>query len=111
MKFEVKGHTALVCESQTTTAGFLKSFDDLYPEIKSKNIIISLLDFQSLDLLFFDRLLQISKVHQKAKRSFVIVSLKSIPDSIDEDLICVPTHKEAYDLIEIEEMQRDLGIK
>ena len=75
MKFEVKGHTALVCKSQPTTAGFLKSFDDLYPEIKSKNIIISLLDFQSLDLLFFDRLLQISNVHQKAKRSFVIVSL------------------------------------
>ena len=111
MKFELKGHTALVCESQPTTAGFLKSFDDLYPEIKSKNIIISLLDFQSLDLFFFDRLIKISKVHQKAKRSFVIVSLKSIPDSIDEDLICVPTHKEAYDLIEIEEMQRDLGIK
>ena len=58
---------------------------------------------------FFDRLLQISKVHQKAKRSFVIVSLKSIPDSIADDLICVPTPKEAYDLIEMEEMQRDLG--
>ena len=55
MKFEVKGHTVLVCESQPTTAGFLKSFDDLYPEIKAKNIIISLLDFQSLDLFFFDR--------------------------------------------------------
>ncbi|MEC8535855.1 MAG: ribonuclease Z, partial [Bacteroidota bacterium] len=37
------------------------------------------------------------------------VSLKSIPDSIAEDLICVPTHKEAYDLIEMEEIQRDLG--
>ena len=109
MEFEVKGHTALVCETKPTTAGFLKSFDDLYPEIKSKNIIISLLDFQSLDLLFFERLLQISKVHQKEKRSFVIVSLKSIPDSISDYLICVPTHKEAYDLIEMEEMQRDLG--
>ena len=109
MKFEVKGHTALVCGSQPTTAGFFKSFDDLYPEIKSKNIIISLLDFQSLDLFFFDRLIKISKVHQKAKRSFVIVSLKSIPDSIADDLICVPTHEEAYDFIEMEEIQRDLG--
>ena len=43
------------------------------------------------------------------KHSFVIVSENIDIDKIHEDLIVVPTQQEAFDIIEMEEMERDLG--
>ncbi|MDH3323482.1 MAG: ribonuclease Z, partial [Flavobacteriaceae bacterium] len=41
--------------------------------------------------------------------SFVIVSDKVNLDGIPDEIIVVPTMQEAYDVIEMEEIERDLG--
>jgi hypothetical protein len=53
--------------------------------------------------------LDISNQHRHAKHSFVIVTNKANLDEMPDELVVVPTLKEAYDIIEMEEMERDLG--
>ncbi len=109
MKFEVTDHIALVFENQTSTIDFFKTFENIYPNIQSKNIIVSLADFQMSAADFIEKILKISESHQKGKRSFVIVSPTAVPDKLPEALIWAPTLQEAKDIIEMDEMQRDLG--
>mgnify|MGYP000088391209 CR=1 FL=1 len=59
------------------------------------------------DLLEF---LDISNTHKGAGRSFVLVTDKLNYDEIPEEISVVPTLQEAKDLIEMEEIERDLGI-
>ena len=109
MKFEVTDHIALVFENQTSTIDFFKTFENIYPNIQSKNIIVSLADFQMSAADFIEKILEISESHHKSKRSFVIVSPTAVSDKLPEALIWAPTLQEAKDLIEMDEMQRDLG--
>lgn len=109
MKFEVTDHIALIFENQNNTIDFFKTFENIYPKIQSKNIIISLDDFQILASDFIEKILKISDSHQKGKRSFVIVSSRVVPDKLPETLIWAPTLQEAKDIIEMDEIQRDLG--
>ena len=108
MKFEVTEHIALVFENQTSTIDFFKTFENIYPNIQSKNIIVSLADFQISASDFIEKILKISESHHEGKRSFVIVSPIAIPDKFPDALEWAPTLQEAKDLIEMDEMQRDL---
>ena len=109
MKFKIKDNTALVFENKSPKIDFFKTFENIYPNIQSKNIIVSLADFQISASDFIEKILKISESHQKGKRSFVIVSPTAVPDKLPEALIWAPTLQEAKDLIEMDEMQRDLG--
>ena len=53
--------------------------------------------------------MQISNQHRHTKHSFVIVSNKIDNDNIPDELVIVPTLQEAYDIIEMEEIEKDLG--
>ena len=53
--------------------------------------------------------LEISNQHRHAKHSFVIVTDKANLNEMPDEIVVVPTLKEAYDIIEMEEMERDLG--
>ncbi len=82
-------------------------------EISSKyqknNIVVNLLNFNSFyleDLLLF---LEISNLHRSNNKSFVVVNSAINPDSIPEEIVVVPTLQEAEDIIEMEEIERELG--
>ena len=49
-----------------------------------------------------------SKKHKLAKKSFVIVTDKISYDVAPEELSITPTIQEAHDIIEMEEIERDL---
>lgn len=73
------------------------------------NLVIDLLKYKNLkseELLMF---LKISNYHRSTKHSFVIVNNAiHIDDTIDE-MIVVPTLEEAVDIVEMEDIERDLG--
>ena len=48
-------------------------------------------------------------LEETVRPSFVIVATNVSIDEIDEKLIVVPTLQEARDIIEMEEIERDLG--
>lgn len=78
-------------------------------EFKGSNIIIDLLKYEDLtfeNLLLF---LVMSNKHRAAKRSFAMVNNNIDIDLIPDELVVVPTIQEAEDIIEMEEIERDLG--
>ncbi len=76
---------------------------------QDQNLIIDLLPYTHLTieqlLLFID----ISNNHRISKHSFVVVNSALDPDIIPDEIMVVPTLLEAQDVIEMEEIERDLG--
>ena len=54
--------------------------------------------------------LDLSNTHKTAGQSFVLVTDKLSYDEVPDEISVVPTIQEAKDLIEMEEIERDLGI-
>jgi predicted AAA+ superfamily ATPase len=108
MKFEIKNNTVLVYQNLQVSSEFLESFESNYSQFHSKNIILIIDEVQAIESDFINFILKLTKTHQNKKQSFVVVASWSKTD-ISDDIVCVPTLQEAFDLIEMDEMQRDLG--
>jgi len=66
------------------------------------NIIINLDNLNNIS--FLTKIYNLLDLLKKNKKSLVVVS----SDLIDKQVIVVPTLSEAYDIIELEEIERDL---
>ena len=53
--------------------------------------------------------LKLSNRHRKNKHSFVIANDAINIDRVPDELVVVPTLREAEDIIQMEEIERDLG--
>ncbi|PQB04304.1 ribonuclease Z [Aureitalea marina] len=73
------------------------------------HLVIDLLEFTELDLDQLLLLLKVSTYHRSTKHSLVIVSQSVDIDDIPAELVVVPSLQEAADIIEMEEIERDLG--
>ena len=71
--------------------------------------MIDLLKYTHITLEELLELVVLSTRHRAAKNSFVIVNNSINPDDIPDEMIVVPTLQEAADIIEMEEIERDLG--
>lgn len=109
MIFDKDGNTTVISQEGASVSEFAKKFNDLYARFKNDNIIINLTTLKRISNKDITEFLQISNFHRRAKNSFVIVTDKIQIDDIPDELIVVPTIQEAYDVIEMEEMERDLG--
>lgn len=78
-------------------------------EFAGENVVVDLLKYNPLSLPELLNFLAVSNLHRKKKKSFVIINDSIDPDSIPEELVVVPTLQEANDVIELEEIERDLG--
>lgn len=110
MIFDKVGTTTIVFQEKTSLKTFLDNLRKGYPKIKHDNIIVNLFSFNKLsagDVLEF---LEISNTHRNANKSFVLVTNKVSYDETPDKISVVPTIQEAKDLIEMEEIERDLGI-
>ena len=76
---------------------------------KGKNVVIDLLKYTHISLEELLELLEVSNAHCSRKNSFVIINDAINPDDIPAELVVVPTEQEAADIIEMEEIERDLG--
>ncbi len=109
MIFDKKGTTTIITQEKATIVDFVKRLEEQYEGIQNDNIIVNLFSLRGLTKESIVEFLSISKKHQLNKRSFVIVNDTIIYDDIPNELIVVPTLQEAFDLIEMEEIERDLG--
>ena len=78
-------------------------------KFKGQNVVLNLLKYNTLELQHLLQFLQISNLHRKSKQSFVIVNDGIDIDEVPFEMIVVPTLQEAEDIIEMEEIERDLG--
>lgn len=109
MILDQKGNTSIITQEKATVIELVKKLQAIYPKFENNNIIIALTSLKRLSKDDIAEFLQISNTHRAAKHSFVVVSDKIELDVVPDQIIVVPTIQEAYDIIEMEDMERDLG--
>jgi anti-anti-sigma factor len=88
----------------------------LLPYLQSdvKNVVLNLRDIHSIDNAAAERLVQLQQQFYENSASFVICELqKSVEETLDKqsllELINVtPTESEAWDIVQMEEIEREL---
>ncbi len=103
------GNISIITQEKATPKELVKKIQDVYSKLKNDNIILNLTSLNKLSLQDVLEFLELSNSHRKSKHSFVIVSDKIDLDQTPDEIVVVPTLQEAYDIIEMEEMERDLG--
>lgn len=106
MKVKEKGHTIIITKTSETPNDFLEKISHEYNQFKDKNLIIDLGNQHPVDIQIFESL---NTQHRANKKSFVVVIPEIDLDDFEDDIIVVPTLQEAHDVIEMEEIERDLG--
>lgn len=109
MKVEEKGHTVILKDNQADVAAFQERITSEYASYKERNIVLDLSQDKGLSLEDILTFLKLSNTHRKAKKSFVIVASDVDFSDIPDEMVVVPTLLEAHDIIEMEEIERDLG--
>lgn len=110
MIFDKEGTTTIIFQEDISLKKFMENLENAYSNIKNDHIIVNLFSFSKLtagDVLEF---LQISNDHRGARKSFVLVTNKVSFDEVPEEICVVPTIQEAKDIIEMEEIERDLDL-
>ena len=109
MIFDTDGNTTIITQEKASTLELVKKLEVLYERFKNDNLIVNLTSLKKIPSGQIVEFLQISNKHRKAKHSFVIVTDKVELDEMPDEIVVVPTLQEAYDIIEMEEIERDLG--
>lgn len=109
MIIDQDGSISIITQEKATIVELVKKIQALYPKFKNNNIIVALSSLNKLGLQDIVEFLELSNTHKATKHSFVIVSDKIDLDLVPVEIVVVPTLQEAYDIIEMEEMERDLG--
>ena len=103
------GAISIITQDKTTIIELVKKLQTLYPKFKKNNVIVSLSPLNKVASQDIVEFLDIASTHKNSKQSFIIVTDKIDLDTLPNDIVVVPTLQEAYDIIEMEEMERDLG--
>ena len=105
-----KTEHAVICKSEEKSIKkFFNDFTKIFTNFKNDNLIIDISDNKgekTENILLF---LQYSENHRKNGMSFVIVFEGINFDDIPDEIIIVPTIEEAKDIIEMENIEKDLG--
>lgn len=99
----------IIEDRDVDVATFATQLSQSHSEFKNNNVVVNLLDkgnLEARDLLAF---LEISDVHRNNKKSFVIASNPLSVETLPEDIIIAPTLREAEDIVNMEELERELG--
>ena len=110
MIFDKDGNTTIVFQENISLAKFLENLTASYPKIKNDHIIVNLFSFEELTANEVLEFLQLSNTHRGEKKSFVLVTDKVTYDEVPEEICLVPSVQEARDIIEMEEIERDLEL-
>lgn len=110
MVFSSEGNTTIVSQEDISLVGFIKNLDNAYSKIKNNHIVVNLFSFDKISASEIMEFLEISNKHRNEKKSFVLVTDKVTYDDAPDDICVVPTIQEAKDIIEMEDIERDLGL-
>ena len=109
MKVEIKGHTTIIKDTEGNSEVFLQKVTDQFNTYKENNLVLDISHDKSVDIKSIKNFVDLAKKFKKQKKSFVIVAEGIDFNEVPHTLHVVPTLLEAHDLIEMEEIERDLG--
>ncbi|MGJ8685565.1 MAG: ribonuclease Z [Nonlabens sp.] len=106
---ETHDNFTLLRDEYDDIKNFAQFLPTIFDQFEGKSVIVDLIQYHDAtlpDLLLF---LELSNNHRATKQSFVMVNAALSPDEIPVELLVVPTLQEAKDVIEMEDIERDLG--
>ena len=109
MQIEKNTHTTAIKDTEGNVKSFLENVTKEYANFKDQNLVLDISEDKSVTLENVLAFLALSNKHRKAKKSFVIVVKDFDFNAVPEEINVVPTVQEAHDIIEMEEIERDLG--
>jgi hypothetical protein len=109
MKVDVKGHTTVIKDTEGDSLVFLEKVTNQHESFKHQNLILDLTNDKTTTIASIKAFSDLSKTHKKGKKSFVIVAENIDFNAVPKSLLVVPSVLEAHDIIEMEEIERDLG--
>lgn len=110
MKIEKHDNYVIISDEQDDVKKFASYLEYIIPkEFENEHLIIDLCKYDLLELTELLYFLKLSTYHRSTKHSLVFVNRAINPDDIPAEIIVVPTVQEAEDIIEMEEIERDLG--
>jgi|AntAceMinimDraft_12_1070368.scaffolds.fasta_scaffold25533_3 hypothetical protein len=104
------GQTAIISQEVKTLDVFLDHVMATYKDYEMLHIVLHLLTDKMINNTEIDRLVALAATHKAAGKSFVVVTDMLTYDQVPDGLELVPTLQEAKDVIEMEDIERDLGI-
>lgn len=107
MEINKKDNIVIINKISDSLEDFAKMVNDSYHTLTENNIIIDLSseEIRPSSLIPFEELAQ---HHISLRKSFVIVGNIDF-DEIEDAMVVVPTLQEAFDIIQLDEIERDLG--
>ena len=109
MQIEKNTHTITIKDTNANAISFLEKVTAEYSNFKVHNLVLDISEDQNVTLQNVMAFLGLSNKHKKAKKSFVIVVKDFDFNEVPDEMNVVPTVQEAHDIIEMEEIERDLG--
>jgi hypothetical protein len=109
MKVSTKGHTTIIKDTEGNIIEFLEKIDSQYNSFKEYNLILDISNDKSVDVKSIKIFSELAKKHKKEKKSLVFVAKDLDYNKVPVSITVVPTQLEAHDLIEMDEIERDLG--
>lgn len=108
MNISKRAQASLVSMEADTVLPFVQALQQAYDRLQGENLIIDLKAVKEISPETILRFKDLSVRHRAAGKSFVLVTTEVSYDELPEDMIVVPSVQEASDLIEMEEIERDL---
>ena len=99
----------LLMDERDDLQGFAIFLTGIWEQFAGVNVIIDLAQYDQATLEDFLAFLLLSNKHRATKQSFIMINDSASMDHVPEELMIVPTHQEALDVLEMEEIERDLG--
>ncbi len=109
MKTTRKENFLLIENEAESLTDFSSEITRKHEIIKDNNVVVDLLKYKEIHADTLLGFLEISNYHRNQNKSFVIVNNVVRIDELPDELIVVPTLQEAEDMIQMDEIQRDLG--
>lgn len=109
MKVIEKDSYKILRDEKNDVKDFASFLEHQHKIFEDDNVVVDILKYGELSLEELLTFLKLSNKHRKNKRSFVIVNDTINIDRVPEELLVVPTLQEAEDIIQMEEIERDLG--
>ena len=110
MQFDKDGQIVVITDKSSNIHDLVSQITESQHRFNHNNVVINLLTNSEIMLDDLIAFLKLSNAHRAQKHSFVIVTDKVDFDEVPDELVVVPTLQYAYDIIEMEEMERDLGL-
>jgi len=111
MKIDTHENFIIVKENINNFEDFITSLNPKSNvQLSGKNIIIDLLEFDGFCLEKLSLFSELATIFIKYNNSFVIVNNQINLNEIPDDILVVPSLQEAEDIVEMETIERELGM-